>query len=106
MSGIIKGNFFGKTEQQILCHAPKSWKKVTTDRGNGWKLIDENGVERIRFMRPDKKSISPKWDRIKDGYWRRQNENKEFLDEYGNVVPESDPQFQEKTHIGYTGVRR
>ena len=105
LSGVITGSFFGKTEQQILKHAPKEWKKLPTDRGNGWKLVDENGVERVRFMRPSKENV-PKFDRMKDGYWRRQDANKNYLDEYGNIVRESDPQFQDKTHIWYSGVKR
>ena len=105
LSGVISGSFFGKTEQQILKHAPKEWKKLPADRGNGWKLVDENGVERIRFMRPSKETV-PKFDRMKDGYWRRQDANKNYLDEYGNIVSESDPQFQDKTHIWYSGVKR
>ncbi len=102
-SGIIAGSFFGKTQQQILKAAPKTWKKLPSDRGNGWKLVDENGIERVRFMRPVK-DVDPQWTRMKSGYWRRQNANGADLDEAGRVVPRTDPYFEEKTHITYSGV--
>jgi RHS repeat-associated protein len=102
-SGLIEGSFFGKTPKQVLRNAPKHWRKVDVERGNGWKLLDENGVERVRFMRGNDR-FSP-WGRNKLGYWRRKNANDEFLDEAGNVVPDTDPDFQWKTHIPYTGPK-
>jgi len=113
ISGVITGNFFGKTEKQILRNAPKEWKRVPTEIDgvptNGWKLLDENNVERIRFMRPDPNSTQP-WVHNQTGYWRRTVPNPkarggvDYLDEYGDVVPRSDPNFEFKTHIPYSGV--
>jgi len=102
IEGRLAGSFFGMTEKNVLKNIPKGWKKRPAD-GNGWKLIDQNGNERIRFMRPSDETVV-KWERMKNGYWRRQNEHGEFLDEFGEVVPESDPDFMFKTHIPYTGV--
>ena len=99
--GRLFGSFNGMSTKYVLKNIPKGWKKVPAD-GNGWKLVDENGIERIRFMRPSKEPI-PKWERMKQGYWRRQNENGDFLDVDGNVVKRSDENFNEKTHIPYTG---
>jgi hypothetical protein len=103
--GWGKFTLFGKTEAQILRMAPKTWKKMKVDRGIGWKLVDENDIERVRFMKPDPKDKSAIWYRIRHGYWRWTNERGEFLDEYGEVVDENaDPDFQFKTHIIYSGV--
>lgn len=102
-SGIISGSFFGKTPRQILKGAPKTWKKVPADRGHGWKLVDKNGIERVRYMYPVKKGI-PKWERMKDGYWRRQDADGNALDESGNIVNRADSLFEEKTHFANTGV--
>jgi hypothetical protein len=102
-AGIISGSFAVKSPRQILKAAPKTWKKVPADKGHGWKLMDENGVERVRYMYPSKEKV-PKFERMKDGYWRRKDADKNYLDESGEVVPESDPLFQEKTHFGVTGV--
>jgi len=33
------------------------------------------------------------------GYWRVKNQLGEYLDEFGNVIPETDPLFNVKTHI-------
>ena len=107
LSGALTGSFFGKTEQQVLRSAPKEWKKVPVERGNGWKLLDKNGVERIRFMRPVKETTT-KWERMKVGYWVRKNADNEFLDEAGKVIPSmlSDDEKLFQSHITYTGVRR
>ncbi|WP_437576460.1 hypothetical protein [Sorangium sp. So ce887] len=100
--GKIRFRTFGQSEQNILRRAPTSWRRVPAEKGSGWKLIDENGVERVRLMRPDPRSKGV-WGRLKLGYWRMQDELGRFLDENGNVVPETDPDFQFKTHIPYTG---
>jgi hypothetical protein len=100
-NGFRKGGMFGATERQVLKSAPKSWKKVRA-RGNGWKLLDGNNIERIRFMRPDPQG---KYFHEKTGYWRLQNAAGDYLDEFGNVVPITDPNFSIKTHIPYSGSR-
>jgi hypothetical protein len=101
--GFGKFTLFGKTEAQILRLAPKTWTKTKVDRGIGWKLVDENGIERVRFMKPNPKEKSAIWYRIQKGYWRWTSEQGEFLDEFGNVVAPTDPDFQFKTHIIYSG---
>ncbi|XXY54662.1 hypothetical protein WME91_26370 [Sorangium sp. So ce269] len=93
---------FGQSQKNILRRAPKSWRREPVDSGSGWKLVDENGFERVRFMRPDPRSRGV-WHRLKLGYWRMQDELGRLLDENGNVVPESDPDYKFKTHIPYTG---
>jgi RHS repeat-associated protein len=99
--GLRKAGLLGATERQMLKATPSSWKKVPAE-GNGWKLVDENGVERIRFMRPNPNGS---FAHQKSGYWRMQNAAGQYLDEFGNVVPMTDPNFNIKTHIPYSGVR-
>jgi len=100
--GRLFGDFSGMTTKHVLKNIPNGWRRVPAD-GNGWKLVDENGIERIRFMRPSKDDI-PKWERMKNGYWRRQDADANYLDVNGNVVPVDDPDFLFKTHIPYTGI--
>lgn len=75
---------------------------MISDNGKGWKWIDENGIERLRFQRPKKGEV--KWLREKNGYFRWKNELGEFLDELGNVVLTADSDFMWKTHIPYNGL--
>ena len=75
---------------------------VAFDNGKGWKWLDENGVERLRFQRPQKGFT--KWTREKNGYFRWMDEAGEHLDEAGKVVPKTDPDFLLKTHIPYNGL--
>jgi hypothetical protein len=95
------------TTKYILKNIPSGWSRQSA-RGKGWKLVDENGVERVRFMRPDANSSAP-WNSVKGGYWRRQNESGQYFNINGDVV---DPNlritdidaFQRATHIPYNGV--
>ena len=94
---------FNRTLAHVQKRMPKSWKKLPAaaepgpmQKASGWRWIDENGVERYRYMHPDKNGRFP---HEKTGYWRVQNELGEFLDEFGNVVPKTDPLFNVKTHI-------
>lgn len=56
----------------------------------GWKIVDENGVERIRYMRPDKNG---KFHHEQTGYFVRQDEHGRFLDIDGNVIPDGPAQI-------------
>jgi len=89
-------NMFNRTLKYVEERMPSSWKKSPADRGKGWKWVDENGKERYRYMYPDKNGTKV---HEQKGYWRVQNEIGEFLDEDGNVVPDNDPLFNQKTHI-------
>lgn len=76
----------------------KAGKRVVRNGadGHGWKFVDENGIERIRYMYPQKDA---RWAHERTGYFRRMNEKGQFLDMHGNVVEKSDPLFHVKTHI-------
>ena len=85
----------GKSPSRVRTDRPQGWTEKKT-HGHGWRQIDENGVERVRYMYPKKNG---KWAHEETGYFRRQNANGEFLDMHGNVVPQTDPLFHVKTHI-------
>jgi RHS repeat-associated protein len=101
----------GKSLNWIKKNKPKGWKTLKTDKGSGWKWVDDNGIERMRFMRPEKDKTKVDWVRQEQGYFRWKNEKGEFLDADGNVVPvpskgaskEEKDLFNEKTHIIYEG---
>jgi RHS repeat-associated protein len=101
----------GKSISWIKKNKPKGWKTLKTDKGSGWKWVDNNGVERLRFMRPQKDKTKVDWVRQEQGYFRWKNEKGEYLDADGKVVPEPSKGaskeekdlFNEKTHIIYEG---
>ncbi len=95
----------GKSLKAIQRAKPKGWRTFRVDRGSGWKWVDQNGVERLRYMRPNGKNPSAsQWSRQSNGYFRWKNEAGDFLDIDGNVVPLNHPQFNELTHIMYEGL--
>lgn len=84
---------------------PRGWRHVPTDKKGGWKWLDENGVERLRFMwKNGLNATSNKWCRQANGYFRWQNTKGQHLDIDGNVIDDTHPQFQALTHIPYEGV--
>jgi hypothetical protein len=98
----LNPSFAGKTPNYIRKAArPKNWQLLPADGKKGWKLVDENGIERVRYMYPDKNS---KWYHGKTGYFRRQDAAGNWLDEAGNIVSESNPLFNQLTHIVPSGI--
>lgn len=84
---------------------PSGWKQVPTRNQEGWVWLDQNGVERLRFMRPNGLNPSAsQWARQSNGYFRWQDAKGNLLDVDGNIVPPSHPRFQELTHIPYEGL--
>ncbi len=79
---LFPGGMNGRTEKQVLAAKPSTWKKVKAD-GNGWKLLDENGVERVRYMRPNPKG---RFTHEKTGYWRLQNSSGDYLEGIWEVI--------------------
>lgn len=86
----------GKSPSRVRSDIPASWKLEKTNRGHGWKMVDENGIERLRYMYPDKNGF---WLHERTGYFRRLNEKGEWLDVHGKVVKASDILFNQLTHI-------
>ena len=110
-AGRLDGSFEGMTTKYVLKNIPNGWKKVkanATGKNKGWILRDSNGVDRIRYMRPQKGFHV--FGRKNNGYWRRQNSDGNYLDVQGSLV---DPSlyttnrdlFQRLTHIPYSGVK-
>ncbi|MBQ0905688.1 hypothetical protein [Micromonospora sp. U21] len=103
----LRGVSIGSLRRQ----RPRNWTETPTRNNEGFIWKDENGVERLRFMRPtgDNPSAS-QWSRQANGYLRWQSSQSGdsptdnlFLDQDGNLVDKSDPLFAEKTHIVYEG---
>lgn len=101
-AGIVKGvagtivlmasrgdsfNPSGKTWPQAVSWAQRGgrkWRaKDNPETGARW-LEDENGVERVRYMPPDKGRVSP-WRHVQLGYWRLQNAVRFFLNAFDEV---------------------
>jgi hypothetical protein len=68
-----------------------NWTHVDFPGGEKW--LDENGVERIRYMRPNpKKVLSSPWEHVKTGYWRLKNQFGQYLDALQRTTIVEDPQ--------------
>jgi RHS repeat-associated protein len=94
----------GKSLKAIERAKPKGWRKVKADDGSGWKWVDQNNTERLRFMRPNGKNpMASKWSRQSNGYFRWKNERNQYLDVDGNVVDPNAVDYPERTHIMYEG---
>jgi len=95
----------GVSEQWLKRNKPRGWRQVPTDKKGGWKWIDENGIERLRFMwKNGLNATANKWARQANGYFRWQNAAGQHLDIDGNVIDITNPRFQELTHILYEGL--
>ena len=95
----------GVAEKWLKRNKPRGWRQTPTDKKGGWKWLDENGVERLRFMWKNGLSVTAsKWARQANGYFRWQNATGQHLDIDGNVIDITNPRFQELTHIPYEGL--
>jgi hypothetical protein len=66
--------------------------------------MDENGVERLRFMRPNGANPgASQWSRQTNGYFRWKDANGNYLDIDGKVLTDTSENFLERTHIMYEG---
>ncbi len=84
----LRGKTPNKAAQQLMDKNP-SWKRLPADKGHGFKLVDENGVERFRYMYPNK--TNPKYPHERTGYICRQNANGEWIDIDGVPIRHIDP---------------
>ncbi|NJO01279.1 MAG: hypothetical protein HC880_05905 [Bacteroidia bacterium] len=95
----------GKSLNWIKKQKPRGWKTVPKNNGKGWKWLDEQGRERLIYQRPSgTNAANAKWSREANGYFRWLDEQENFLDVNGKVVPKTDPNFQWRTHIPYEGL--
>lgn len=89
ITGSIRGTTPNKVAQDILSRQP-TWRKVAAERGRGWRIIDDNGVERMRYMYPQKRGQFP---HEQAGYFVRQDAQGRFLDIDGAIIPDGDLQI-------------
>jgi hypothetical protein len=99
-----RSNLRGVSLKWLQRNKPGGWRQVPTRENAGWIWLDPNGVERLRFMRPNGKNPSAsQWARQSNGYFRWKDAAGNFLDVDGNVVRPDHPRFQELTHVLYEG---
>jgi len=104
--------FFGQSPKQVKRKTPRGWRIIAADSGRGWKMIDEKGNERIRFMRPNprRKGTNQNWVHTATGYWMVRDGQGNYLDGDGNIVAKNgslgslndDQKF--RIHVPFTGV--
>jgi hypothetical protein len=104
-SQFPRSSLRGVSLKWLQRNKPSGWRQVPTRNNEGWLWLDQNGVERLRFMRPNGMNPSAnQWARQSNGYFRWQDAKGNYLDIDGKVVPPSHPGFQELTHIPYEGL--
>ena len=89
ITGSIRGMKPNKVARDIMKRQPK-WKKLPVEKGHGWRIIDDNGIERMRYMYPQKNA---KFVHEQTGYFVRQNADKKFLDIDGSIIPDGPDQI-------------
>lgn len=107
-------SFFGQSPHQVLRRKPKTWRILPAISGLGWKMIDEKGNERIRYMRPNprKKGTKQSWTHIGTGYWVVRDGQGNYLDENGRIVAQNIPfskmteDQKNKIHVVFSGIQR
>jgi len=112
----------GQSLKSLKKKKPKGWQTKPTRNNEGWIWVDKNGVERLRYMRPNgKNATNSQWARQENGYFRWKDKDGDYLDIDGNKVP--DPKklpswggmnkqqrqkaldsFIKQTHIPYEGT--
>lgn len=84
---------------------------MTATSGRGWKMMDDKGNERIRFMRPNprRKGTDQNWVHTATGYWMIRDGQGNYLDGDGNIVaPNISPSRMSddqkfRIHVAFTG---
>lgn len=104
-------SFNGVSPKQVKRKKPPGWRIVPADSGRGWKMIDEKGNTRIRFMRPNprKKGTRQSWVHTGTGYWMIRDARGNYLDGDGNIVAPNIPPSRMtedqkfRIHVVFTG---
>lgn len=89
ITGSIRGKTPNKVAEDILSRE-SAWKKGLVDQGHGWKIVDENNIERMRYMYPQKEG---KYLHEQAGYFVRQDAKGRFLDIDGSIIPDGPEQI-------------
>jgi hypothetical protein len=76
-----------QADNWVSNHNPR-WTKHDTEDKHGYRWVDENGIERIRFKKPKKPDKNDSFwaEREKLGGWRLQSKDGHYLDADGRVV--------------------
>lgn len=64
---------------------PNGWTEKAARSGHGWVWVDGNGLERLRYMYPNRDA---RFYHQQKGYFRWYDETGQSLDMFGNVVPD------------------
>ncbi|MCA8989881.1 MAG: hypothetical protein KDA78_19705 [Planctomycetaceae bacterium] len=93
-------SILGKTHSWFKKNKPKGWSQGPPRSGHGWKWVDENGRDRLRYMYPDEDG---QFVAQRTGYFRRNDSLGNFLDVDGNIIPDDHELFNQISHIPYSG---
>jgi RHS repeat-associated protein len=103
-SEFPRSSLRGASIKWLNKNKPQGWTKTPTRDNQGWIWRDENGVERLRFMRPNGENPgASQWSRQANGYFRWKDANGNYLDIDGNVLRQGVEGFEEASHIMYEG---
>ena len=97
------GNFTGLTGasfEEIFSRAPKDWKVMLQNDGNGIKFVDKDGVERVRVHAPENNPNLPSTANTNNGWVLRiPFSRKKYFDDTGKILPYD----TDETHIPIKG---
>lgn len=103
-----RSNLRGVSIRWLRRNKPRGWREVPTAHNEGWIWVDENGVERLRYMRPNGSTPGgSQFSRQADGYFRWKDADGNLLDVDGNIVDKASlgrDEYEWLTHIPYEGV--
>ena len=87
---------------EIFSRAPKDWKVVLQNDGNGIKFVDKNGVERVRIHGPSSSKRIPENYNARQGWVLRIPADKDgnfYFDDTGKILKSK----TNETHIPIKG---
>jgi hypothetical protein len=85
-SAFPRSSLRGVSLKWLKNNKPRGWRQVPTREHEGWTWLDENGVERLRYMRPSGSNpANSQWSRQANGYFRWQDAKGTFLDVKGSA---------------------
>ena len=90
----------GASFEEIFSRAPKDWKVMLQNDGNGIKFVDKDGVERVRVHAPENNPNLPSTANTNNGWVLRiLVSRKKYFDDTGKILPYD----TDETHIPIKG---
>ena len=90
----------GASFEEIFSRAPKDWKVVLQNDGNGIKFVDKDGADRVRIHAPENNPKLPSTANTNSGWVLRIHANKnKYFDDSGKILPYN----TNETHIPIKG---